>query len=927
MSGYEHEFYLAKKLQAMCKESGKEKDPALTAKLIYKLAKLYRNRSPEQLNLIKSVGLLNAAIARNPSSASAIRKDLNEICNHILNLAKAINRSADLMKKAKEIKIWFRLLRKEVSQNLNSPVTRSLPGGTGIGGMEESEKSIKEQNKIAAMLHINKTIAEKYTMIMSDLSQFCLEVMGTAPCKFAVVGMGSLAREEITPYSDFEHIIVLEDGDHLESCITYFRWYTVIFHTVVLNLQETIIPALNIATLNNPESSLGDWFYDVFTRRGVSFDGMMPHACKFPLGRQQHTNAKPWQTELIKPIKEMLEYLDAETSLKNGYHLSDILTKTCFVFGNKTVFEEFANGVQQYINKKTRSENIEEIKQQVKDDLSKFSARSCLVSLTNFDSINIKQLVYRISTLFVAALGRIHNISANSNFDTVNEMARKHIITHLTKHKLLYALALACEMRLRVYTEFQSQRDTAIVLNHHEDDIDRFLSIVGTTATINYFQIAYCLQCEVAKHLNLTAAYFYSDPHLVNVTIRFAFGIFDLKTDLLLDSSKTTWDLKKFDFDSYITQLELHTQPRLSDVCLTKMKTQLAIQKQFGVRRFKEETTNPCTSIKADNLNVSQLESVAEYLYTKNIYDEALEFFKHIIFVYSYKSTKLCQKRELGLICYKAGHCLIMLRRYSEAKEYIAKSVKLLTLIPLSKKKNGNIAMALNLLGVCQAALRQYEDSLSTLSNSLFVYQNITVDAEQDVYIAIVQNNMGCIYLNMTQTESSINCFKEALKINQESTSKEQKIAVIFNNFAISLNKLKLWGASTNYFRQAVNIYQNLTCNEDDYVAFALILNNFGVHLLELQLYEESILYLTHSLELYQRTSLDLETKADIAIVLMNITKCQKYLGRTINFEAQIDHFHNLRLNEFLSRTNIEGSRFCTISLLTSSKKLQYLKS
>ena len=31
--------------------------------------------------------------------------------------------------------------------------------------------------------------------------------MGEAPCEYAIVGMGSLAREEITAYSDFEHII------------------------------------------------------------------------------------------------------------------------------------------------------------------------------------------------------------------------------------------------------------------------------------------------------------------------------------------------------------------------------------------------------------------------------------------------------------------------------------------------------------------------------------------------------------------------------------------------------------------------------------------------------------------------------------------------------------------------------------------------
>ena len=54
--------------------------------------------------------------------------------------------------------------------------------------------------------------------------------------------------------------------------------------------------------------SLGDWFYDVVTPRGISFDGMMPHACKFPLGRQQHTKDKQFTTELIKPVSEMLEY-------------------------------------------------------------------------------------------------------------------------------------------------------------------------------------------------------------------------------------------------------------------------------------------------------------------------------------------------------------------------------------------------------------------------------------------------------------------------------------------------------------------------------------------------------------------------------------------------------------------------------------------
>jgi len=133
--------------------------------------------------------------------------------------------------------------------------------------------------------------------------------MGKPPCEFAVAGMGSLARNEITPYLNFEHIIILCKLSNYEPHLEYFRWFSVIFHVIVLNMKETIIPSLNITSLNDENSILGNWYFDAITPRGVSFDEMMPHACKFPLGRTQHTKNKPFQTELIKPVSEMIKYL------------------------------------------------------------------------------------------------------------------------------------------------------------------------------------------------------------------------------------------------------------------------------------------------------------------------------------------------------------------------------------------------------------------------------------------------------------------------------------------------------------------------------------------------------------------------------------------------------------------------------------------
>ena len=62
-----------------------------------------------------------------------------------------------------------------------------------------------EEDKITLVRNLQTHIIQAYTKIMANLAKYCHDVMGNAPCKFAIIGMGSIARKEITPYSDFEH--------------------------------------------------------------------------------------------------------------------------------------------------------------------------------------------------------------------------------------------------------------------------------------------------------------------------------------------------------------------------------------------------------------------------------------------------------------------------------------------------------------------------------------------------------------------------------------------------------------------------------------------------------------------------------------------------------------------------------------------------
>ena len=635
------EFKLAQQMkEKYCDESGKETNPKKTAEILHQIGLIYRKRSPDKISLIKSAGLLNAAIVRNPPNVSQIKSDLSELCRHILEQSNSDNQTADLIGKSEQVKDLITKMRNEVKDFLKTKVPI-------ISELSSETKPIKKcEKKATAIQQLNKINALKYKQIMAEISQYCEDVMGKAPCEYAIAGMGSLAREEITLYSDFEHIILLFEDKNYSSYLEYFRWFSVLFHIVVLNLQESVLQTLNVCSLNDKESSLGDWFYDDVTTKDISFDAMKPHACNFPLGRQQRTKNKPFTTELIKPVSEMLEYLSSDADLKNGYLLADILTRTCFVFGNEDIFKKFADGTQSYLYTKSQTDanTINDIKKQVKKDLNHFSTRFRLSKLKLQHTINIKRLVYRSTTIFISALARKHNISANSCFDIINEMAKNKQITQITADKLKFAVAIACEMRLRVYTDENSQCDNAIDLK--QDGIAKFLDIVGVACTINYFQIAYCLQCEVAKQLNFTKLHFYTDPQLINITIGLAFGMNDL-TSLSEEPKKQNWDSSKFNFDACIEQLESEMKLNTKNV-------------------FSNQT----------DLNPQQIKTVAQYLASAEVFDEALEFYKQLLDIYETKSTDSNCDYDVAWASNQIGYCLNKLKEPAEALSYLLRALE-----------------------------------------------------------------------------------------------------------------------------------------------------------------------------------------------------------------------------------------------------------
>ena len=604
------------------------------------------------------------------------------------------------------------------------------------------------------------------------------------------------------------------------------------------------MPSLDIKSLNDKHSELGDWYFDAHTPRGVSFDGMMPHACKFPLGRTKPTPDKPFPTELIKPVSEMLEYLGSEADLKNGYHLADILTKTCFVFGNKRIFEKFENGVQNYSSLKSNQQRIEEVSQQVKDDLENFSSRYCLAKLKSQTSINIKQLVYRSSTLFIAALGRIHNTSAKSCSDVIDELTQSKVITRKTWEKLHYAIATACEFRLRVYTKYKSQCDHVSGFCIESENVQKFLDIVGAPSTISYFQIAYCLQCEVAKQVNFQKRHYYSDPQLFNIALGLAFGIDKLKEHFAEDHSNKASKLNEFDFDECMEQLE-----RVCDVDSAMVTTDLIT-------------------------DLMRMKDLANELYSQQLFEEALDFYQHFLVYYKNNSRNEATDINIASTLLWMGNCSYNIEDFVAALTNYNKALKIHQNISANEKEDRNIAKLNLKVGQCLSGMKQHGNVLVHLKAALQIYQNVSLDQSKDSNVAWTLHNIGCCFAHLRQYDDALIYFKQALEIRKNISpdqSKDSNVAKRLHNIGWCLNNLHQYDDALIYFKQALEIHKNASPDQSKDSNVAKTLHNIGWCLHNLHQYDDALIYSEQALEIRKNISPDQSKDSSVAWTLHNI--------------------------------------------------------
>ncbi|BBI18333.1 tetratricopeptide repeat protein [Neochlamydia sp. S13] len=410
-----------------------EKDPIQESFCIEKLGDIYLRKQTSE-TLLQAAGLYNYALRLAPQERQKVLRDrLSQVQNLLVKQCKGKTfDSAIIEKQFENNRNGLKKFREEIEKKI-----QTLP---------ENPSSQKVRD-------LYDEIAQHIKIFFGQLVIQAVHQLDIEPCEYAMIGFGSLAREEMTPYSDLEFGILIQEDTPINK--KYFRNLTNLLHLKVINLGETILPALNIPCLKAIH------FFDGVTPRGFAFDGagVEGKGCKTPLG-----NDKTF--ELIQTPEQMAQYVGKDKKgqwwhKKEPYLPMELLNFT-HLLGNEKLTKAYDKKIQEILNT-SYQESVDLRQHLAKQHLMLADMEAFNPGMGDLDRngmlFQVKNDFYRFPHLALDRLALLKKVEASDTFTRIDKLRELEIITKGATEKLKDWMSLALFMRLKAYSHYQAQKE------------------------------------------------------------------------------------------------------------------------------------------------------------------------------------------------------------------------------------------------------------------------------------------------------------------------------------------------------------------------------------------------------------------------------------------------------------------------------------
>ncbi|XP_078693425.1 uncharacterized protein LOC144923094 [Branchiostoma floridae x Branchiostoma belcheri] len=799
-------------------------------------------RTEEGRKFTQAAALYNTAMARTDKGKDTIQASLLDTERWFLHHVTRVDSNQSLPDSAMRHQKGLEDMRARAKSQLEDIDQKHNPYK-----YDEDDPKMKpeEAERAEAVKALFKTIAKDRQTFIQALVNECIATLGPPPCKYAFIGLGSQATELVTPYSDLEFAILTEEGKDDDDTRRYFFNLTHYLHLKVINLGETILPAMAIPSLNDfySEDPEKNWFFDSVTPRGFSFDGFMPWACKTPFGRDRTKMKEP--VSLIQIPAMMAEFQQLEVALAEGYHLSDILRRFAFLAGDEPLVREYQERLNEVVTNDL-----------VSDSKSRFSAMQILQENREMLSarqptgelLNVKKDIYRFPGIAIEVLALCCQVNLASTWAVIDRLRETGQVQEENAAHLTVLTSISAELRLRTYMANGGQKDSLSPLA--EMKFQAKLEEMSDTTLKSEFhipdtQILFRYYCRAIPLKKCIPDIVQDDSQDQSRRRRrkgrrrkcvFKTTIFDTShlcrgriAKKLFQSSKC---IKHYEaalkeaggdmFSRSVILLELGQYLAMHGDIIKAMRyfeESERIQKTtFGNKSF---ITYPASALHSLGLSWGILGNPKKAI---GYFEQSLAICKAIF-------GEKTAHPDIAAALSNLGFCWSDLGDHQKAKRYFEQSLKMRKTIH-GETANEHIANSLGSLGYSCSSLGDEKKALSYYKQSLAM--NKTIYGQNTIHpaIALELNNLGLCYSNLGDQKKAVSCYEQSLMMKKAIygvTTCHQDIAMSHHNVGLTWTKLGNHKKAIGYYDEALKMLKDVYGEKTPHPEIAIALYNLGV--------------------------------------------------------------------------------------------------
>eukprot|EP00058_Branchiostoma_floridae_P000829 XP_002586317.1 hypothetical protein BRAFLDRAFT_109087 [Branchiostoma floridae] len=761
-----------------------------------------------------------------------------------------------------------------------------------------------------------KNVAKDRQSFIHDLVEECIAALGPPPCKYAFIGLGSQATELVTPYSDLEFAILIEEGKDNDDTRRYFLNLTHYLHLKVINLGETILPAMAIPSLNDflSEDPDKDWFFDSVTPRGFAFDGFMPWASKTPFGRDKTKIKAP--VSLIQTPVEMAKFQLLDVSVAEGYHLSDILRRVVFLTGEEAL-------VSKYLEKL----HLNDVPSQFLSGLS--TLQILLENGEQFTSyeptgqlLNVKKDIYRVPGIAIEVLALCCQINLASVWDIIEELKDAGSIQEENATHLKVLTSISAELRLRTYLHNGGQQDSMSPLTqmkYHSQAQEISDATLTSVFHIPDVQVLFRYYCRAIPLKKCIPSRLKVKPKIVVLESTIIDVSHECRARIsgklhLYDRAKHHWEAALTDVGSdKIKRAEILLELGRLHVIFGDITTSISLNEQsLSLRRsiYGHHATHPDISVSLNNLGLSW-NNLGDHKKAISYYEQSLSIMKTIHGENMARPDVAQTLNNLGTSWIDLGDCqkaisyiqqsLLMRKTFygentahpdivsslnnlglawshlgdhKKAISYHEQSLTIMNTIYGENTAHPDIAKSLHNIGTFWSHLGEHKKAISYYEKSEMMYKAIYGENTAHPGIATTQENLGSSWSFLGDHKKALSHHEQALIIKKlchgENTA-HPAIARTLSNLGSSWSKLGDHKKAISFFEQSLTMMKTIYGENTAHPVIAASLNNLGISCGDLGYYEKAISYYEQSLSMMKTIYGENTAHQEIADSLANL--------------------------------------------------------